>query len=61
VKAIVEGPPARLIETVATRIADRILEVGGVQHVRVRVRKPDVPIPASLEYLGVEIERTRER
>jgi dihydroneopterin aldolase len=61
VKAIVEGPPMKLIEAVATRIAGRILDVTAAQRVRVRVRKPDVPIPATLEYLGVEIERTRER
>lgn len=59
VRAIIEGPACKLIETVATRIADRILAVYAVSLVRVRVRKPDVPIPARLEYVGIEIERTR--
>jgi dihydroneopterin aldolase len=59
IRAIVEGPPCKLIETVATRIADRILDGYGVTQVRVRIRKPDVPIPARLEYVGIEIERTR--
>lgn len=61
VRAIVEGPPCQLIETVATRIADRILAAYAVTTVRIRVRKPDVPIPARLEYVGIEIERSRSR
>jgi dihydroneopterin aldolase len=60
VRGIVEGPACKLIETVAARIADRILEAYDVSKVRVRVCKPDVPIPATLEYVGVEIERSRE-
>ena len=59
VRAIVEGPPCKLIETVATRIADRILAAYAVSAVRIRVRKPDAPIPAKLEYVGIEIERSR--
>lgn len=58
-KAIVEGPACRLIETVAERIAAAVLRHPGASAVRVRVRKPDVPIPAMLDYVGVEIERSR--
>src|SRR5688572_13804688 len=61
VRAIVEGPACKLIETVAARIADRILDAYAVSAVRVRVLKPDVPIPATLEYVGIEIERMRGR
>ena len=61
VRTIVEGPACKLIETVAARIADRILDAYAVQTVRVRVLKPDVPIPATLEYVGIEIERSRGR
>lgn len=59
VRAIVEGPSLKLVETVAERIASRILGTYAVDAVRVRVRKPDVPLPATLEYLGVEITRRR--
>ena len=59
VKKIVEGPPVKLIETVAERIAEKILGGYAVDAVRVRVKKPDVPIPATLEYVGVEIVRKR--
>lgn len=57
IRSIVEGPPLRLIEAVAERIAAVILARDGVESVRVRVRKPDVPIAGTLEYVGVEIER----
>jgi dihydroneopterin aldolase len=59
VRAIVEGPHCKLIEAVAERIAQRVLAGYDVSRVRVRIRKPDVPIAATLEYLGVEIDRTR--
>jgi len=59
VRMIVEGPALKLIETVAEQIATKILNDYRVNAVRVRVRKPDVPIPAVLEYVGVEIERRR--
>lgn len=60
IKRIVEGPALKLVETVAERIAAVILERDGVVRVRVRVRKPDVPMAASLKYVGVEIVRTRD-
>jgi dihydroneopterin aldolase len=59
VRGIVEGPPFKLIEAVAERIAATILARYAVDAVRVRVRKPDVPIAATLEYVGVEITRRR--
>ena len=59
VRAIVEGPPLSLIEAVAERIAAKILVAYAVDAVRVRVRKPDVPLPATLDYVGVEITRRR--
>jgi dihydroneopterin aldolase len=59
VREIVEGPPFKLIEAVAERIAATILARNVVDAVRVRVRKPDVPIAATLEYVGVEITRRR--
>ena len=56
-KAIVEGPVCQLIETVAERIAEAVLKHDGAQAVRVRIRKPDVPIPAMLDFVGVTIVR----
>lgn len=58
-RKIVEGPPLKLIEAVAARIAARILAGYPVRSVRVRVRKPDVALAGALEFVGVEIERTQ--
>ena len=59
VRDIVEGPPFKLVEAVAERIAATILDRHPVDAVRVRVRKPDAPLTATLEYVGVEITRRR--
>jgi dihydroneopterin aldolase len=60
---VVTGPPCQLIETVAQRIADRVLaDHTAVEAVVVRIRKPEVPIAGSV--LGsseVWIERDRPR
>lgn len=55
---VITGEPARLIEALAHRIADRALTLGHVRAVSVRVAKR----PASMEPLdaaAVEIKRSR--
>jgi dihydroneopterin aldolase len=61
VRAIVEGGPYDLIETVAEKIAAAVLAAdAAVEDVRVTVRKPDVPMKGSiLHAVGVEVFRTR--
>ncbi|WP_067931851.1 dihydroneopterin aldolase [Alicyclobacillus kakegawensis] len=60
VKQVVEGPPARLIESVAERIAKCILErYRRVRAVRVEVEKPGAPIPGVFDAVTVCIVRTR--
>ncbi len=60
VREIIEGPPCALIETVAGRIADRILSAfARVSSCRVRITKPDPPIPGSTGQVSVEVERQR--
>ncbi|MBM2812620.1 MAG: dihydroneopterin aldolase [Chloroflexi bacterium] len=61
VRDIVTGPPLQLIESVAERIAAHILGAhGSVESVRVRIRKPEVPLPgAILSSSEVRIERAR--
>ena len=56
---IVTGPPCNLIETVAERIAAAVLAQFPVDAVRVRVRKPEAPIPGVLASAAVEILRRR--
>jgi dihydroneopterin aldolase len=57
-KEVVEGESAQLIETLAARIAERVLELNGVVAVTVRVAKrPESMRP--IEAAAVEIRRTR--
>jgi dihydroneopterin aldolase len=62
VRAIVEGTPRDLIETVAEEIAQTILtEFPASVAVAVTVRKPEVPIKGSmLDAAGVTVRRRRE-
>ncbi|MBM3943585.1 MAG: dihydroneopterin aldolase [SAR202 cluster bacterium] len=57
---VVEGESWKLLESVAQRIAERVLQEFPVLGVQVRVKKPRPPIRGSmLEYAGVEIYRTK--
>ena len=59
-KAIVEGEPVSLIETVAERVAAAILRsYGRVQTVRVAVHKPQAPLPGKFRDAAVSIVRSR--
>lgn len=61
VREIVEGPPCALLETVAERIAARVLEAFGGQ-VWVRVAKPHAPIRGAVTAtVAVEIARRAPR
>jgi dihydroneopterin aldolase len=57
------GGHADLIEALAERIADAVMEVvavsGAIVHeVRVRVRKPEAAVGAQIDWAGVEVVRT---
>ena len=57
VKAVIgeaKRRPCRLLETLAERIAARVLDVSGMPRVRVRVKKKAMP---EIGYAAVEIER----
>ncbi len=61
VRAVVEGPPLRLTEAVAERIAATILrEQPLVQAVRVKVSKPNVRLGTTV-LCGSAVEIVRER
>lgn len=61
VRAVVEGEPRHLIETVAESIATGILAAfAAVRRVTVTVRKPEAPVKgAILDAAGVRITRDR--
>ena len=53
------GTRVKLIETLAERIAGRLLADFPIEEVRVRVTKPNPPIQGHYESVGVEVVRTR--
>ena len=59
VQEVVEGSRYRLLEALATTVADRILEELLPEAVLVRIKKPSAPIPGHFDYMGVEILRQR--
>jgi dihydroneopterin aldolase len=56
-KETFENYKFRLIETVAERIAEKVLALHGIISVRIRVRKPHVPMNGLLDYVEIEIYR----
>lgn len=60
IRAVVEDEPVHLIETLAERIATRLLDhFPAIEQVRVVVHKPGAPITGVFGDVGVEIIRTR--
>jgi dihydroneopterin aldolase len=59
VAAIVAGEPVNLIETLAERIADAVLEDDRVKLVQVTVHKPHAPIPLNFADVSVSVTRGR--
>jgi 7,8-dihydroneopterin aldolase/epimerase/oxygenase len=59
-KEIVEGKPYKLIEAVAEKIAETVLQQFTlVSEVTIKVIKPDPPIPGHYRSVAVEITRSR--
>ena len=57
---IVAGPTCDLIETVASRIADGVMEMApGASAVEVTLHKPQAPIPAEFADVAVVAPRSR--
>jgi dihydroneopterin aldolase len=59
VAGIVAGEPVNLIETLAERIADAVLEDARVQLVTVTVHKPHAPIAQTFSDVAVTVHRGR--
>ncbi|WP_176086531.1 2-amino-4-hydroxy-6-hydroxymethyldihydropteridine diphosphokinase [Martelella sp. HB161492] len=58
---IASGAPFKLIETLASRIADAALqEFPRLERVVVRVRKPSAPVAADFDHVGVSVDRRRQ-
>ena len=60
VRDVMTGPPVNLLETLAERIAQRVLQDFPVTAVRVRVAKPGVPVDEGGQAVAsVEVRRER--
>ena len=61
-KGIVEGKPYNLIEVVAEKIAaDILISYPIIQSCKIKVVKPDPPIPGHYDSVAVEIIREQEK
>ena len=60
VRAVVEGDPVDLIETLAQRVADVCLAQPAVAEVEVTVHKPHAPIQATFHDVALTINRSLE-
>lgn len=60
VKGIEQKKKYKLIEALASDIAEAILDQTNAKEVFVRVRKPQVPIAGVVDYVAVEIRREKE-
>jgi dihydroneopterin aldolase len=59
VVAVAAGGPYRLLEHLAQRIAEAVLEGFAVDEVTVRVSKPSAPVPHVLDTVGVTVTLRR--
>jgi len=61
VRDVFGGRERLLLEGLAGAVADGIVEgFSAVEHVRVRVRKPDVVLDPPVDFAAVVVERSRE-
>lgn len=60
VSDIIRGEPVNLIETLAERIAAKVLDFPLVVRTVVTVHKPSAPIPVDFADVSVQISRTRD-
>jgi dihydroneopterin aldolase len=57
---VATGPRVNLIEALAERVADALLErFAAIEMVRVELHKPGAPIPGVFSDVGIEITRRR--
>jgi dihydroneopterin aldolase len=59
-RGIVEERSFRLLEALATAIAEAVLAAHPVRDVEVHVRKPKAPLPGAFETVEVRIRRRRD-
>ncbi|MDD4564630.1 MAG: dihydroneopterin aldolase [Eubacteriales bacterium] len=61
IRKVATNEKYNLLEGLAERICSEIfLFYPAVQKMRIRVKKPEAPVPGIFDYFGVEIERERQ-
>jgi len=60
VEEIMQGKPCRLLETLACRIADKLLSLPKVEETTVEVCKPNPPLPGVQGGVSVLINRRKQ-
>lgn len=56
---VMYGPSCRLLETLACRIADKLLTIPGIIEATIEVRKPNPPIPGVQGGVSVVVSRAK--
>ena len=59
IKDIVENRRFNLLEALGVNIAEMVLDFPLITQVRVKIRKPAVPIPGQIDFVETEIVRGR--
>lgn len=59
VEEVMHGEPCRLLETLACRIAEKLLKLPGVLEAAVEVRKPHPPLPGVHGGAAVVVNRRK--
>lgn len=60
VKVIMEGSSFKLIEALGEKITSVVFDsFSSVFYIKVRIRKPEAPVPGIFDFFGIELERTR--
>jgi len=49
----------KLLETVAEKMAGEMIKINGVKDVKIKVRKPHVPMNGLLDFVEIEIYRSK--
>ena len=60
VASLATGERYDLIETLASRIVDHLLSLGGVARASVTVKKPQAPLAVEVRWVGVTVTGERE-
>lgn len=55
IKEIMQGKQVNLLEHLAYRLAETLAALPMVKKVKIKVKKPEVPLAGILDYVGVEI------